>query len=147
MNNRVYNLSRGQMNAIYGLTSMRKTKISQFKSNKIISNKNDGKLIKLSIYSRYTQVQGLPLCSGYVTDFKNAEDKLSDNAYTDDTFKLCAYKGSRLSRRASSSILGLKRFITTKQISLHEYVNMFSNYKFGFYDYDGDVIKYNYHLK
>ena len=37
MNNRLYYLSRGQMNAIYGIQSMRKTKISQFKSNKIIS--------------------------------------------------------------------------------------------------------------
>lgn len=141
MNNRFYYLSRGQMNAIYGIQGMRKTKISQFKSNKIISNKNSGNSFKLSIYSRYAEVKGLPLCSGYVTDFKNTEDKLSDNVNIIDTLKLCRYKRSRLSHRASSSILGLKRFLTTKQISLHEYVNMFSNYTLS-YDYDGNVINF-----
>lgn len=146
MNNRLYYLSRGQMNAIYGIQSMQKTKISQFKSNKIISNKNSGNSFKLSIYRRYANIKGLSLCSGYVTDFKNTEDKLSDNVYIFDTLKLCRYKRSRLSHSTTSSILGLKRFITTKQLSLHEYVLMFSNYTLS-YDYDGDVINYHHYLK
>lgn len=141
MNNRLYYLSRGQMNAIYGIQSMQKTKISQFKSNKNSLNE-----FPLSIYSRYANVKSLPLCSGSVTDFKNTEDKLSDNVYIFDTLKLCRYKRSRLSHCTTSSILGLKRFITTKQISLHEYVRMFSNYTLS-YDYDGDVINYHHYLK
>ena len=146
MNNRLYYLSRGQMNAIYGIQSMQKTKISQFKSNKIISNKNSGNSFKLSIYRRYSNVKSLPLCSGYITDFKNTEDKLSDNAYIIDTLKLCRCKRSRLTHPTTNSKLSLKRFITTKQLSLHEYVLMFSNYTLS-YDYDGDVINYHHYLK
>ena len=141
MNNRLYYLSRGQINAIYGIQSMRKTKISQFKSNKIISNKNSGNSFKLSIYRRYSNVKSLPLCSGYVTDFKNTEDKLSDNAYIIDTLKLCRCKRSRLTHPTTNSKLSLKRFITTKQLSLHEYVLMFSNYTLS-YDYNGDAINF-----